>query len=200
MAVLTKFLQFPTNFCPRSRSLLFVVFMALLPSAIPDISAAAEPQEYQIKAIFLFNFAQFVQWPAEAFPATDTPLVIGILGEDPFGSYIDEAVQGERINDRPIVIRRFKSVEEVGTCHILYISNSEAGQIDQIMTKVKGRSILTVSDMDEFGHRGGMIRFLIRENRVQLRINVESAKAAGLKISSKLLRPAEIVSRRSKTP
>jgi hypothetical protein len=156
-------------------------------------AAPAESREYEVKAVFLFNFAQFVEWQKDAFPDASAPLVIGILGSDPFGAYLDEAVRGERVNDRAIVIRRFSSVGDVGTCHILFISKSEAPNLGDILAALKGRSILTVSDMDQFSRDGGMIRFVMESNKVRLRINNDAARAAGLRISSKLLRPSEVV-------
>jgi YfiR/HmsC-like len=157
-------------------------------------------REYQIKAVFLFNFAQFVEWPPEAFPGAAEPFVIGILGEDPFGPYLDETVRGEKVNSRSISIVRFARAEDIRTCHILYISRSEAGRLDQILSTMRSRSILTVSDLDQFGRSGGMIRFVTENNKVRLRIDNEAAKAAGLKISSKLLRPSQVASLRRSTP
>jgi hypothetical protein len=154
---------------------------------------AALSREYQVKAVFLFNFAQFVEWPSPAFPEAQTPLVIGVLGDDPFGTYLDETVRGETVNDRPLVVRRFRNVEEIDTCHVLFISRSETGRLEQIVASLKGRSILTVGDMDGFAKRGIMIRFMTVANKIRLRINLERANAANLKISSKLLRPAEVV-------
>jgi len=159
-----------------------------------DTLAQASPNpEYQLKAVFLFNFAQFVEWPASAFPNSMTPLVIGILGEDPFGPYLDETVRGETVNDRPLVVRRYRSVEEITTCHILFISRREDRRIKGILDSLRGRSVLTVSDADRFATRGGMIRFVTDHKRIRFRINLEAAKAANLTLSSKLLRPAQIV-------
>jgi hypothetical protein len=162
---------------------------ALLP---PEVS------EYQIKAVFLFNFAQFVDWPNEAFQSAQSPLVIGILGDDPFGSYLDQAVRGERVKNRPMVVRRYSRVADVTDCHILFISESETGRLDQILEHLKGRSILTVGDSDGFSQLGGIIRFATENSKVRLKINLRAAKQAHLTISSKLLRPAEIVSMRQK--
>lgn len=150
--------------------------------------------EYQIKAVFLFNFAQFVDWPAGAFPGPTTPIVIGVVGEDPFGALLDRTVQGERINNRPIAARRFRRVEEVDLCHVLFISRSETARLDQVLARLQNRPILTVGEVDGFAFRGGMIGFVTENNKVRMRINADSAKAAGLVISSKLLRPATIVS------
>jgi hypothetical protein len=166
----------------------------LFASAASAPAAAAESREFEVKAVFLFSFAQFVEWQPGAFQNAGDPIVIGILGSDPFGAYIDEAVSGEKVNDRAIVIRRFSSVEDVGACHILFISESEVSRLGQILVALKGRSILTVSDIDHFSLDGGMIRFVMEKNKVRLRINNDAAMSAGLRISSKLLRPSEVVS------
>ncbi|HTQ30471.1 MAG TPA: YfiR family protein [Opitutaceae bacterium] len=161
------------------------------------LRAAADPEpatrEYQIKAVFLFNFVQFVDWPPQAFPQPQSPLVIGILGEDPFDSYIDEAVRGEKVNDHPLVVQRYRRPEDIGPCHVLFISRSETGHLAHVLTSLKGRSILTVGDMAGFAERGGMIRFVTENNKIRLQINVDAARAADLTISSKLLEPAQIV-------
>jgi hypothetical protein len=155
--------------------------------------AAAAPSEYQVKAVFLFNFTQFVDWPPEAFPGPDTPFVIGVLGKDPFGSQLDEVVRGETVNRRPLVVERYLSVTEIHNCNILFIASTEVGHLEEILAALKGRSILTVSDADPAGQRGVMIRLVTESNRIRLRIDVGAAKAGNLTISSKLLRPAEIV-------
>lgn len=150
-------------------------------------------RETQLKAVFLFNFAQFVDWPGGAFATPDAPLVIGVLGEDPFGEVLDEVVRGERVGGRPLVVRRFRAVEEVDQCHLLFVGRSEAGRAGRILAALKGRPVLTVADMEDFAVRGGMIRFVTDRGRIRFRINLEAAKDAGLVLSSKLLRPAEIV-------
>ena len=167
----------------------FVISALLLSGTLQ----AAAPTEYQLKAVFLFNFAQFVDWPQESFPEAQMPLVIGVLGEDPFGTYLDEIVSGETVNNRRLEIQRYRRVDEMKTCHILFISQSESKRLEQIVADLKGRSILTVSDAVGFARYGGMIRFVTEKNKLRLRINLEAAAAANLTISSKLLRPAEIV-------
>ena len=123
--------------------------MALL---LPAVGAGAvQPQrmvtqEYDLKAAFLFNFAQFVEWPAEAFGEGRAPIVIGILGSDPFGRSLDDIVAGETIRSRPLVVRRYQSIEQADTCHILFISSSEAGQLEHVLKTLGRRSVLTVGD------------------------------------------------------
>jgi hypothetical protein len=182
--------------------------MAVMPRALPRLlwavaacallwqgaDAADSPSEYQVKAVFLFNFSQFVDWPPQAFTSPTEPFVIGILGTDPFGARLDEAVRGERIAERPIIVRRFTKVDEIADCQILFIDGSEAAQLDPIIRTLGHRSILTVSEVDGAAQRGVMVQFVTENNRIRLRINAESARAAGLSISSKLLRLADIVS------
>jgi hypothetical protein len=154
---------------------------------------SAEAGEYQVKAVFVFNFSHFVEWPPQAFTAANQPFVICILGEDPFGTRLDEAVRGEQINQHPLLVRRLHSVGEAGECQILYIDRSQSAELRATLAALERRSMLTVSDLDGGAERGVMIQLATENNRIRLRINVEAARAAGLTISSKLLRPAEIV-------
>ena len=164
-----------------------------LPLALLAATQPAALRDYQIKAVFLFNFAQFVDWPAAAFQAEDSPFVIGVLGDDPFGTDLEEATKGEKLGSRVIDIRRYRRVEDVNACHILFISRSETPRLDRVLTALGQRSILTVSEGEEFNRRGGMIRFVTEKNKVRMKINLEVAKRANLTLSSKLLRAAEIV-------
>jgi hypothetical protein len=155
--------------------------------------AAGPPSEYQVKAVFLFNFSQFVSWPPEAFGKSDAPMVIAVLGSDPFGRDLDAVVRGERLGEHPLEVRRYHDVSEIKDCHILFIDRSEAPRLPAIIQALHGRSILTVSDIDDATHAGVMIDLVKQSDRIRLRINVAAARAGGLTISSKLLRPAEIV-------
>ena len=171
----------------------WLVAFALLFSSGPHLSAQSVSKEYQIKAAFLYNFSQFVDWPAGAFPNGQAPLIIGVIGDDPFGSYLDEIVRGEKVNNHPLVVQRFHRVNEIKTCHVLFVSRSEANQVEQILSNLRDREILTVGDFEGFAQRGGMIRFITENNKIRFRINVGAARAAKLTISSKLLRAAEVV-------
>ncbi|MGH7498627.1 MAG: YfiR family protein [Gemmatimonadales bacterium] len=175
---------------------LHLVMWAVASTTAPadTLAQASASPEYQLKAVFLFNFAQFVEWPASEFPQPDTPLLICVLGEDPFGTYLDETVRGELVGNHPLAVRRYRGVDEIKTCHILFVSPREQGRMAEILESLKGRSVLTVGDAEHFASRGGMIRFVTEHNRIRLHINLEAAKAANLTISSKLLRPALIVS------
>jgi hypothetical protein len=169
------------------------VVVVLLALAAAPSRAQAPPTEYQVKAVFLFNFSQFVDWPAAAFADGTSPLVIGVLGDDPFGAMLDEIVRGETVNGRPLVVRRYQSVDQVDTCHILFIGRSQDQHLDQVVAALKDRNVLTVGDFEGFTRHGGMIRFVTVGNKIRLRVNLAAAQQANLTISSKLLRPAQIV-------
>ena len=142
----------------------------------------------QVKAVFLFNFSKFVTWTPEA--TNNSPFVIGILGNDPFGNYIDRVVEGEKASGQPIVVQRFDDVKDIKTCHILYINKTNGAEIARSLA---GRNILTVCDADNFATSGGIVRFYEENNHLRLQINVRQAKAAELQISSKLLRIANVI-------
>jgi len=160
------------------------------PAAAQTVRASAS----DVQAVFLFNFAQFVDWPSDAFPDAEAPLVIGILGKDPFGSFLDETVRGEAVRGRPFKVSRYRRADEIKNCQILFIGASEAKQLDETLAALKDRPILTVTNGDDFAEPGGIIRFIIEQNRVRLSIDLEAAQAARLTFSSKLLRSAAIVS------
>lgn len=150
-------------------------------------------REYQIKAVFLFNFAQFVAWPAASFPKADSPFCIGVLGDDPFGDFLDQTVQGEKVDAHPLVVRRYRSPREIQGCQVLFISRSMKGRLGAVLAALKGRNILTVGDMDDFIQKGGVIRFVTEDDKIHFKIDLAAAKRAKLTISSQVLRLAEIV-------
>src|SRR3984893_17453551 len=167
--------------------------VALLLVAGGLLGAAAPVSEYQLKAVFLFNFAQFVEWPPAALPRENAPFVIGVLGKDPFGADLDDVVRGETVSRHPLAVARYHNVAEVRDCQILFIATSELAQLEGILAALKGRSILTVTDAEGPTVRGVMIGLVRQDNRIRLRIDLQASKASNRTISSKLLRRAEIV-------
>jgi hypothetical protein len=167
--------------------------LLLLSLVAHAVLAAPAPTEEQVKAVFVFNFSHFVEWPAQTFASPGEPFVIGVLGDSAFGDRLEEAVRGETIDQHALTVRKFRSIADIKDCQILYIDRSQIGQLRQISAALGARSTLTVADADKAAERGVMIQFVTESNRIRLRINVEAARAAGLTISSKLLRPAEIV-------
>jgi len=174
-------------------ALLRITAVLLLVCAARLGAQAAKASEAQVKAVFLFNFAQFVDWPPEAVPDSQAPLVIGLLGGDPFGDFLDATVRGERRGSRPFAVQRYERVEDISRCDILFISRSAGDRPEEILARLKNRPILTVSDAERFAERGGMIRFVTDRSRIRLQINPDAAEAAHLTISSKLLRVAEVI-------
>ena len=169
-----------------------VAFLCIGFFSLTAVQAQTPTAANQVKAVFLFNFTQFVSWPSFALGANDSPFVIGVLGTDPFGAYLDKVVEGERVGNHPIVVQRYADVKEVKACHILFINQNRPADV---IRDLGNQSILTVSDSDGFAYEGGMVRFYVENNRIRLQINEKAAKAAGLTISSKLLRLASVISR-----
>jgi hypothetical protein len=157
------------------------------------VLAQAPSREYQLKAVFLFNFTQFIDWPANAFENDQSPLVIGVIGENPFGAYLVQTVSGEKINGHPMVVQYYKNEEEIKLCHILFVNVSETKKQEQVLETVKGKNILTVSDHPDFLKQDGMIRFVTNNNKIKLQINMDACKESKMVLSSKLLRLAEII-------
>jgi|SRR5579872_2284710 len=171
----------------------FILFVQLSASTRPLWSETAISREYQIKAVFLFNFAQFVKWPPDSSPRADEPFRIGVLGDDPFDGFLDETVRDEKVNGHPLAIQRYDRVENVKDCQILFISRSESQRTESILAGLKGRNILTVSDTEGFIKSGGLILFVNEGNKIHFKINLQAAKRAHLSISSKVLRLAEVI-------
>lgn len=158
--------------------------------------ASAQSKEYQIKAAFLFNFAQFVQWPAAAFADTNAPFRIGILGEDPFGSALAETVQGESIDNHKIIITRSQHLEDLQACQMIFIGKSEKSRVPEVLTALDSKPILKVGETPGFVEHGGSINFYLDGNKVRFEICPDKARVDGLKISSQLLSVGKIVEAR----
>ncbi len=150
-------------------------------------------REYDIKAVFLYNFTSFVGWPESAFAGPEAPFVVGVYGQDPFGRALDEVVAGERVKNRPLVLKRLSHVDEAGGCHILFVSSSEKSKMKAVIERCRNLPVLTVADVEGFAEAGGVIGFRTEENRLKIEVNVEAAKGAGLTVSSKLLKVARVM-------
>jgi hypothetical protein len=159
------------------------------------VSADNSPRspEYLIKAAYLYNFALFVEWPADAFLTADTPIVIGIIGTDPFGWALDKTVENKRISKRRIVVERLQPTEDLKRCHILFVSASEGGRLSEVTQRVQGLPILIVDDGVNGNRRGGAIDFVVDDNKVGFAINLDVVRRARLTISSKMLGLARTV-------
>ena len=177
---------------------LAVVLFALLLLSPPQGAANADSgasREYQVKAAFIFNFAQFVEWPADSFGGADSPLVIGVVGSNPFGDVLEHAVAGKRAGGRNIVLKHFRSAQAMERCHILFVSGSERDSMQLIVERSARENTLTVGDFDGFTFANGMIRFVTQDNRLRFEVNIEALNRARLKASAKLLKLAHVYGR-----
>lgn len=157
-------------------------------------SGQAPVGEYEVKAAFLFNFAKFVEWPPEAFANASEPVRLCVFGdEDPFDHSLERVVEGKTANGRPMQVVHVHSTKDLKGCHILFISWMEEKQTDALLRTTRGAGILTVGETDNFARDGGVINFVLQQNRVAFEINVDAAEQNNLKISSKLLSLARIV-------
>ena len=151
------------------------------------------PTEYQVKAAFLFNFLKFVEWPEDSSSDSNQRWVIGVVGENPFGDNLDQVILGKIVQGHELQVRTFQPTDDLRPCHILFISASEKKRLPSILTTLKGASVLTVADMQQFTESGGMIQFVEEDGRVRFFINVGATSGARLKVSSKLLSLAQQV-------
>ncbi len=178
----------------------FIGLAALLTVFAADSPAANAPDdlEYKVKAAILYNLAKFVEWPAETRGMSDEPVVFCILGQDPFGANLDEAMAGKRINGRQVGMRRYRHTEDASGCHVLFVSGSEKRRASEIARQFGATGVLTVSDMPGFADQGGMIGFVIDHGRVRFEVNLEALEKARIRISSQVLNLALIVKRGGK--
>jgi hypothetical protein len=169
-----------------------ILAFALLVSSIGARAQDGLP-EYKVKAAYLFNFLKFVEYPPESFADSLAPIVIGVVGEDPFGSALPQVVIGKTVQGRDLVIHVYRTGEDLRGAHILFIGASERKRLPAILSSLRGSSVLTVSDAAGFLDAGGMIQFVNEEKRIRFAINADAAAKAKLKISSKLLSLARTV-------
>jgi hypothetical protein len=156
--------------------------------------------EYPVKAAFLFNFTKYVDWPATAFTNTAAPIIIGILGDDPFGRKLDDIISSELVKSRPLTVRRLTRMEEANSCHLLFISRSEKDRIADILAGLRGAPVVAVSEIEGFCRKGGVFNFVLTNQNIRFEINPAAAERAGLKISSKLLNLPKAIKVSEETP
>lgn len=149
-------------------------------------------KEYALKAAFLYNFGKFVTWPA-GDGEQDEPFVIAIVGEDPFGPFIGQALGGKTIRGREVRIRRIAGVDGLDGCSVLFIVGLSSSETEQLLGELSGRPVLTVGQTERFAHGGGMIGFYLKDGKIRLQINRSAAERSGLRVSSKLLSLSELV-------
>ena len=166
--------------------------IALLAEVSP-VHAEEPARAYQIKALFLFNFVQFVDWPEQAFATPDAPIRIGILGENPFVGALTSTVQNETIRGRPIEVKHAMRAQDLLDCQLIFVARSERTRVSGIIGTCTGKPILTVGDMPDFARRGGIVSFYLEGQKVRFEINRAAAQNAHLKLASQLVSVARIV-------
>jgi hypothetical protein len=190
----TNILQPLSHSMQRHRWLALLAAMVVLFGGGNGSAAADTPAEYAIKGAFLVKFGAFVEWPPNTFASRGAPFVIGILGDDPFGSDLDRSAQKTTVQDRPVVFKRYQRVEQAKDAQILYISATTLERREYILSRLRDENVLTVTDKSP--SPGGIISLVIQENKVRFDIDAEAAERAGLKLSSKLLALAKTAEKR----
>ena len=195
MALLTTMLRRYLCACLCLLLALWIVFSGGLVAGAESLA----PTMHQVEAAFLFNFAKFVTWPDDAFRRSEDSLIIGVLGEDPVGVILEETVRDKTIMGKKLAVKRFMRVQDAVKSHILFLSSSEESHLPQILKGLERATVLTVSDMEQFAERGGMIAFTVEDQKVRFNVNVDAVERAGLKMGSQLLKLARIVTDKSRT-
>lgn len=155
---------------------------------------APKPTDYDVKAVYLYNFGRFVEWPANVAAKSDS-FTFCVLGQDPFGPALDTTLAGETIGGKGVSARRISTPQEAAGCRIVFLSSAEDGRLTKIIEALDKEAVLTVSDMPQFSQRGGMIQFVLEGKRVRFEVNLTAVQHAGLTLSSELLKVATTVRR-----
>lgn len=171
-----------------ARAKMTLLLGVLLPVAV----SAQASEEYRLKAAFLYNMTKFIEWPVQAFQSANDPVSICILGRNPFGSALADAVAGKMIQDRPLLVKTLPDAREGCACQVLFVSSSERKRYQAILATTAAATVLTVGDSDSFLANGGVVNLKLEGDKVRIQINPAAAEPHHLRISSKLLGLAEI--------
>ncbi len=182
----------PLPLCSKPLCARLVALMLCLAMAPPLWAADhPKPSEYDVKAAYLLNFGKFVQWPSLAEQNGGShSFFLCVLGRDPFGPVLDATLAGETISGKNVISKHIATPQDAGGCQVLFISTSEEGRVNDILHSLSGTPILTVSDLPRFSSQGGMIQFVMEQDRVRFEVNLMAAQQAGLSLSSQLLKVA----------
>ena len=181
---------------PRVARVLLGAAIACAVAGGPARGGDAAPEglsDYRIKAAYLYYFTTYVDWPGAPAPGAEDALVIGVLGTDPFGQVLDDTLRGKVVKDRPVVLRRIRSVKEARDIQILFIGSSEEDRLPSLFKALEGAAVLTVGETDRFAARGGQIGFRLEGNKVRFDINLAAVQRAGLKMSAQLVKLGTVV-------
>ncbi len=182
------------NLAPLRRAcgvLLLALFAALAGPASARAESAMQ-REYEIKAAYLYNFINYIDWPENAFPAPGGTITVGIVGQSPFGAAL-AVLNGKQVKGRTVALKQITDIKELDECQIVFINSSEKARLPGLLEKLKDSRVLTVSEIDGFAQQGGIINFISEHNKVRFEINPDAARRLGLNISSELLKLAKVV-------
>ena len=168
----------------------FCTLLAWSPTARSQSDADAE---YRVKLAYLYHFAQFIQWPPEAFHDQAAPLALCVAGQNPFRGEIEQELRGREVNGHPVQIKKLRPDDDPKACHIVFLPASEKKQTEKVLAALKGSSTLTVGETQGFVDLGGIINLTLDQNKLRFEVNLDAALQTQLKISSKLLALARIV-------
>jgi len=191
----------PHHSLARRRSLYAVVLGLLLLlwplGAGTPSSGAVISRKFQIQAAFVFNFTRFVTWPSHRFAGADSPIIIGVLDDNPFGDELAAIVKNRKVGARAVEVRMVATAAEAGFVHILYVGAGHEGRMEEMREALRAACVLTVGESRRFAELGGIIDFVLDGDKVRFEINLEAGEDAGLKISAQLLNLATTVRRKS---
>ena len=168
---------------------LIVVSIATL-VCLPARTAAQQGLEYEVKAAFLYNFISFVTWPSTTFAAPSDPLRVCVVGADPFGSVLDRTMEGGSSGTHPLIVERVRDEGGLSRCAVVFVPRAADARASAVIRAVASRAVLTIGESPEFLEKGGMINFVLEGGKVRFDVNVPTAAARGLVLSSRLLRVA----------
>lgn len=161
-------------------------------SAAPEVSDTTE-NEYRVKAAQLYHFIRYTTWPERCFEKESSPIVVLVVGEDPFGKHLDAALAGKEIDGRKIVLRRSEEVPEKPTAHLIFEGGLSHKEQERLLAACEGLPILLFGDREGYARAGACVNFFFKEGNVRFAVNKNGAIARGLEISSQLLKLARIV-------
>jgi hypothetical protein len=179
-----------------------VVGMLLLAGPVTLASAASVSREYQLKAAFLFSFTKFTEWPANSLPSPTSPIVIGVLGRNPFGGELARIVRSRTVNGHPLVVASFVTVEQARQAHVVFLPGGDPQEIARAIAVLGPLPVLTVGESAGFLKAGGVVSMAVADDRVTFGIDVAAAERASLRISAQLQKLATVVTdhRRESSP
>jgi hypothetical protein len=171
----------------------FLAFLSGWPRADARAAEDTETLEQRVKAAYLYKFAGYIEWPAKSFSRSDTPVTIGVMGNELLAAELIQAVTGRTVNDRVVTVKRLKAGDSLAGIHVLFIGKTESARLNQLAQSAQPRSILTVTESDGALAHGSVINFVLNDGRVRFEIALDSAEKSGLKLSSRLLAVAQEV-------